>query len=724
MAQRDLGQRAQQFREKWLVPSGGWLAELTITLSGTTGVWDLLILSAFFIASWIIIRTSPMEIGGILGLLFDLTIPLQYSNDEGLSEEHRYHLDGYWPVQLIAFAVEGLSFFFLHPDLFTLIVPGSRNGRPNRTTRMDLPGSYSEATYSVASSSSCEPDLGSESEASSPGSAQNQTPSHRGQRSQSTNPSYLTQPSSRSSKISSKTPPPDMPACKHDPKAYEHLKKSGYSDPAIAGMINAMNQVGEDKAKKTMRTWTKEKKPEEIARRNKQYEDRARKAGLSAGRPTTTNTSSSSQPPPDTASTSGTKAPPSNMPQSTHFPQAYEYLSKKGYSPPAIAGMINSMNGTDRNQAMSAFKTWCDEKKPEEVTRRNKQYAERAKKAGWSDSGGSSGAGSGSTGVSRGGLTSLKMTKAKVDPNIHRELKKTGYSDYAIIGMITELNKMDEKVAKESLKRWTGEKKPEEIHRRNQVYGGQVEEQAKLNLAIPESDIKRIAARIKEIKAFANDRRTQEEVIGLLKNPPNKGTLINVVNVCLKEGIPIKLPPDIAAGERLWLHPDRKEYVHDIEIPQWRVALLMKSVGRFLMDQDEFAYIVEKDGERTIDERKYAKFQTENAKWEKYLKSPLSRWDMDNRVIPLAKSLQFDLGDGLHGGGKLHLNVNHLRAQKQTIKDRLGVSGDMVDHMYKTLGDMVSRDKAQETLARWLEGKWKPGERDHFEKTFPYWKVV
>lgn len=53
----------------------------------------------------------------------------------------------------------------------------------------------------------------------------------------------------------------------------------GYDDPAIAGMILALNSVDKERAKKSMNVWVKEKDKKEVKRRNKNYAERAKKAG-------------------------------------------------------------------------------------------------------------------------------------------------------------------------------------------------------------------------------------------------------------------------------------------------------------------------------------------------------------------------------------------------------------------------------------------------------------
>ena len=61
-----------------LATSGGWVGEGTILVSDLLGVWDIFVLCVLFILSWVIMRTAYMEISFMLGLVYDLGIPLQY----------------------------------------------------------------------------------------------------------------------------------------------------------------------------------------------------------------------------------------------------------------------------------------------------------------------------------------------------------------------------------------------------------------------------------------------------------------------------------------------------------------------------------------------------------------------------------------------------------------------------------------------------------------------
>ncbi|WVR06062.1 hypothetical protein IAU60_003090 [Kwoniella sp. DSM 27419] len=318
---RGLTERAQVFRETWLAPSGGWLADVTMYLSDLTGVWDLTILAGIFAGSWITIRTSPMEIALILGLGFDLTIPLQYQYDKVAQRRHASHLENYWPVLTIGCVAEGLCFFLLHPDLFTLVVcikttfmmtawlgkdqEGLRV--PRRSSRQRQPPGDHKVTHDGAGRSDEDPKVrrtrdvrsggrpgrGLPSRSNSdPGDQRRRRKSSRENESDSESPSSPESDSStadaadrpnhsKAHSSSSTTPsaPPNMPDCINVRSPYKYLNRAGYTDPAIAGMILAMNNADEETAKKNMRTWAKERDKQTIARRNKQYAERAKKAG-------------------------------------------------------------------------------------------------------------------------------------------------------------------------------------------------------------------------------------------------------------------------------------------------------------------------------------------------------------------------------------------------------------------------------------------------------------
>ncbi|OCF41539.1 hypothetical protein I317_04647 [Kwoniella heveanensis CBS 569] len=338
---RDLGERAQGFRERWLAPSGGWLAELVILISDLTGIWDIVILSGVFVCAWIVIRTSPMEIALILGLGFDVTIPLQYQNDDKLSSIHADHLANYWPVLMIGCLCEVASFFLLHPDLFTLIVcikttfmlmawlSRDQEGLPivkRRSSRLadydgvigDAVGGISDRLRGVgggggerghrggdrgssakrSSGRSGEPDSKprDRSEKKHRSSGKSTPTSDSSDVSTPTSPSSAEDPKSSKPKLksepkegrskpssfsssSSSNGPRNMPKSKNVSFPYKHLHKAGYTDPAIAGMILAMNKADKDRARKNMKTWCKEKDKANIVRRNKQYAEQAEREG-------------------------------------------------------------------------------------------------------------------------------------------------------------------------------------------------------------------------------------------------------------------------------------------------------------------------------------------------------------------------------------------------------------------------------------------------------------
>lgn len=95
---------------------------------------------ALFVLVWVVVRTTSCEISMILGMIFDLGIPLQYqselrprvhgcqgvsmltADDDSLARTHQRHLSDYWPIFVIASMVEVAGFLFFHPDLLTLCV--------------------------------------------------------------------------------------------------------------------------------------------------------------------------------------------------------------------------------------------------------------------------------------------------------------------------------------------------------------------------------------------------------------------------------------------------------------------------------------------------------------------------------------------------------------------------------------------------------------------------
>ncbi|KAL7419402.1 hypothetical protein Q5752_006240 [Cryptotrichosporon argae] len=118
----DLSRRSDELRRTVLVTSGGWLGTLTVLLADAAGIWDVLVLAAVFVLAWIVLRTSSALIAMILGLAFDVTIPLQYQVHPSFSAYHAAHLAGYWPLLWLGTLAEAAAFVLLHPDLFTLVV--------------------------------------------------------------------------------------------------------------------------------------------------------------------------------------------------------------------------------------------------------------------------------------------------------------------------------------------------------------------------------------------------------------------------------------------------------------------------------------------------------------------------------------------------------------------------------------------------------------------------
>lgn len=101
-----------------------------------TGLSDYFLLGVIFVGSWCILRLAEREIALILGLGFDLTIPLQHSRkspycidrlmtvtaNARVKERHQHHMEQYWPVFFVGMAIEIACLLFGHPTMFTLVV--------------------------------------------------------------------------------------------------------------------------------------------------------------------------------------------------------------------------------------------------------------------------------------------------------------------------------------------------------------------------------------------------------------------------------------------------------------------------------------------------------------------------------------------------------------------------------------------------------------------------
>ncbi|KIR70988.1 hypothetical protein I310_05400 [Cryptococcus deuterogattii CA1014] len=196
-----------------------------------------------------------MEISMILALVFDLAIPLQYYNDEYLKRKHDKHLENYWPTLVMACLFEGVAFFLLHPDLFTLVVCLKTSALTTMWMGRDQGGLPIKSSKSFKDEAS---------------------------KSSSSTPRSTAQPKPESSKSSDPPVPANMPASTHISNPYKYLHRVGYDDLAIAGMILALNSVDKERAKKNMNVWVKEKDKKEVKRRNKNYAERAKKAGWSS----------------------------------------------------------------------------------------------------------------------------------------------------------------------------------------------------------------------------------------------------------------------------------------------------------------------------------------------------------------------------------------------------------------------------------------------------------
>ena len=72
-----------------IVPSGGWLADIVPLISDASAIWDVFVLAAIFVASWVVLRVSDSLTSFILGLGFDLTIPLQHYRESVPNDDLR-----------------------------------------------------------------------------------------------------------------------------------------------------------------------------------------------------------------------------------------------------------------------------------------------------------------------------------------------------------------------------------------------------------------------------------------------------------------------------------------------------------------------------------------------------------------------------------------------------------------------------------------------------------
>ena len=222
----------------------------------------------FFVLFWVVIRTTSCEVSLVLGMLFDLGVPIQYYSefiphpsivnmtdvgvgDEGLKKTHEKHLSAYWPIFIVGSIFEAASFVFFHPDLFTLIV-------------------CMKTTICLARWFTKNPD-GSKVRLSS-----------RCQRLSSYQQVVL----GGGSGTSGSTSPSNMPEDPRIPFADKALLDAGYEDPeARAGMIYwLLEQKEEKEAKRIYDIWTKNPcSDEDKERRNLQYKDIARKKRSASG---------------------------------------------------------------------------------------------------------------------------------------------------------------------------------------------------------------------------------------------------------------------------------------------------------------------------------------------------------------------------------------------------------------------------------------------------------
>ncbi|KIR78826.1 hypothetical protein I306_04188 [Cryptococcus gattii EJB2] len=118
----DIARKSSHFRFYCLHTSGGWLASVILPLTDFTGIWEFVFASILFVIAWTILRMEQVEISLVHGFTFDLTIPLQYHFHQTLSKAHAQHLEHYWPLFIFGTMIEFVTFFLVHPDLFTLVV--------------------------------------------------------------------------------------------------------------------------------------------------------------------------------------------------------------------------------------------------------------------------------------------------------------------------------------------------------------------------------------------------------------------------------------------------------------------------------------------------------------------------------------------------------------------------------------------------------------------------
>ncbi|WRT64350.1 uncharacterized protein IL334_001282 [Kwoniella shivajii] len=635
-----------------------------------------------------------MEIAMILGMVFDLSIPLQYHNDEHLASKHSTHLENYWPTFIIGCLIEGVSFFLLHPDLFTLIVCVKTVFLFVTWLSKDQDGLRIQPGDARSSRSNS---------------------NRHSKRSSPNDPNDPSRPSRSSS--SSGGPPKNMPECKSVPSAYKHLKKAGYSDQAIAGMILSMNQNGDkdkdkDRSKKNFDTWRKEKDPKELQRRNQQYSDFAKKSGWNPS-------SSSSSLSNETTQGSGGDGGESSMPQSKYIESPYKHLKKAGYDDAAIAGMILSVNKSgDKDHAKKVFDTWRKERDPKEIKRRNGQYTAMAQKAGWKSGSGSSGGG-GSSSASDG---PSNMPTSKFIPNPYKQLKKAGYEDQAIAGMIISMNQSGKDHAEKVIKIWSSEKDPKQIKRRNQQYIDSAKksgwpDKSKMDsasqpsssgsngrggggrkkLAISVKAVKQIESRMKQLNGTNEqiDQGIQSQILSILKNPQSENDLEKVTNTLKQFGIKVDLnSPEFVEG---YGELDPNGNIRDIVLREETVSGLCTGM-------------VHKAFEPNLVQE-----------WLKYLTVPRSKREFNDNIVPLAKRVDVYLGDGYTGTGPNQINRKALESIKPDIQKKTGAPSSMVDHMIEKAINMLNVEESEKMLKNWAMNGIGKSEFEQFRREMGEW---
>ncbi|ORX37380.1 hypothetical protein BD324DRAFT_445709 [Kockovaella imperatae] len=237
-----MNDRCNRLRDEVLALSGGWLGEGVILISDLLGVWDIFVLSAIFVLSWVIMRTAMKEITLCIGLVFDLGIPLQYVCDDVSAAFHKPHLERYWPIFVIGSLLEVAMFFISHPDLFTLVVCLKTLACTFFWLSRRPSGEKITLGSSISPSGSSVPAGPQAPSAPKPSSIPSST--------------FIVDP--------------------RIPDADARLQAAGYTDPdarrgLILSLINTSNDQPDSRAETNLRRWTKDNAPKQVAKRTATY---------------------------------------------------------------------------------------------------------------------------------------------------------------------------------------------------------------------------------------------------------------------------------------------------------------------------------------------------------------------------------------------------------------------------------------------------------------------